>query len=113
MQHARERTEKHVRLLLENLKDKSALWKTQAQIRRWYYNGSHKKWDRMERLGSHGSGQGQAVGSCEALLIFERKIFRRIYGAKYESGEWKSWTNRELEDMSKGENIIKWKKGEG
>ena len=37
----------------------------------------------------------------EALLIFERKIFRRIYGPKYENGEWKSRTNRELEEMSK------------
>jgi len=41
----------------------------------------------------------------QALLIFERKIFRRIYGPKYENGEWKSPTNRELEEMSKGENI--------
>ena len=46
----------------------------------------------------------------KALLIFERKIFRRIYGPKYENGEWKSWTNRELEDMSKGENIVKWQR---
>ena len=46
------------------------------------------------------------------MLIFERKIFRRIYGAKYENGEWKSWTNRELEEMSKGENIVKWIKGQ-
>jgi len=38
------------------------------------------------------------------LLIFERKIFRIIYGPKYENGEWKSQTNRELEEMSKGEN---------
>ena len=44
----------------------------------------------------------------EAVLTFERKIFRRIYGAKYENGEWKSRTNRELEEMSKGENIVKW-----
>jgi hypothetical protein len=29
----------------------------------------------------------------EALLIFERKIFRRICGPKYEDGEWKSRTN--------------------
>ena len=43
----------------------------------------------------------------QALLIFERKIFRRIYGPKYENVEWKSRTNRELEDMSKGENIVK------
>jgi hypothetical protein len=32
----------------------------------------------------------------EALLIFERKIFRRIHGPKYKDGEWKSRTNREL-----------------
>jgi len=44
----------------------------------------------------------------QALLIFERKIFRRIYGSKYENGEWKSGTNRELEEMSKGKNIVKW-----
>ena len=43
-----------------------------------------------------------------ALLAFERKIFRRIYGPKYENGERKSRTNRELEEMSKGENIVKW-----
>ena len=48
----------------------------------------------------------------EALLIFERKIFGRIYGPKYENGEWKSRTNRELEEMSKGENIVKWLKGQ-
>jgi len=44
----------------------------------------------------------------QAVLIFERKIFRRIYGPKYENGEWKSRTSRELEEMSKGENIVKW-----
>ena len=49
----------------------------------------------------------------QALLTFERKIFRRIYGPKYENGEWKSRTNRELEEMSKGENIVKWIKGKG
>jgi len=48
----------------------------------------------------------------QALLIFERKIFRRIYGAKYENGEWKCRTNRELEEMRKGENIVKWIKGQ-
>jgi hypothetical protein len=48
----------------------------------------------------------------QALLAFERKIFRRIYGPKYEKGEWKSGTNRELEEMSKGENIVKWIKGQ-
>jgi len=48
----------------------------------------------------------------QALLIFERKIFRRIYGAKYGNGEWKIRTNRKLEEMSKGENIVKWIKGQ-
>ena len=48
----------------------------------------------------------------QAPLIFERKIFRRIYGPKYQNGEWKSRTNRELEQMSKGENIVKWIKGQ-
>ena len=49
----------------------------------------------------------------QAALIFERKIFRRIYGPKYENGEWKSRTNGELEEMSKGENIVTWIKGKG
>jgi hypothetical protein len=48
----------------------------------------------------------------QAVLVFERKIFRRIYGSKYEDGEWKSRTNRELEELSKGENIVKWIKGQ-
>jgi len=43
---------------------------------------------------------------------FEGKIFRRIYGLNYENGEWKSRTNREVEEMSKGENIVKWIKGQ-
>ena len=47
----------------------------------------------------------------QAVLNFDRKIFGRIYGLKYEDGEWKSRTNRELEEMSKGENIVKWIKG--
>ena len=48
----------------------------------------------------------------EAVLIFGRKIFGRIYGSKYENGEWESRTNREIEEMSKGENIVKWIKGQ-
>ena len=44
----------------------------------------------------------------QAVLIFERKIFRRVYGPEYENGEWKSRTNRELEVMSEGEIIVKW-----
>jgi hypothetical protein len=46
------------------------------------------------------------------MLIFERKIFRRIYGLKYEDGERKNRTNRELEELSKGENIVKRIKGQ-
>ena len=48
----------------------------------------------------------------QALLVFGRKIFRRIYGPRYENGEWKIRTNRELEEISKGENIVKWIKGQ-
>jgi len=42
----------------------------------------------------------------------EKKIFRRIYVPKYGNGKWKRWTNRVLEGMSKGENIVKWVKGQ-
>jgi hypothetical protein len=48
----------------------------------------------------------------QAVLVFERKTFRRIYGPKYENGEWKIRRNRELEEMNKGENIVKWIKGQ-
>jgi len=48
----------------------------------------------------------------QALLIFERKMFRIIYGPKYEDEEWKSRTNREMEELNKGENILKWIKGQ-
>ena len=48
----------------------------------------------------------------QALLIFERKICGRIYGPEQENREWKSPTNQELEEMSKGENIVKWIKGQ-
>jgi hypothetical protein len=48
----------------------------------------------------------------QALLIFERKIFRRICGPKYEDGEWKIRTNRELEELNKGENTVKWIQGQ-
>jgi hypothetical protein len=35
-----------------------------------------------------------------------------IYGSKYEDGEWKIRTNRELEELNKGENIAKLIKGQ-
>jgi hypothetical protein len=43
----------------------------------------------------------------QALLIFERKTIRRVYGPKYKDGEWKSRTNWELEELSKRENVVK------
>jgi len=48
----------------------------------------------------------------QALLVFERKIFRRICGPEYENGEWKSRMNRELEETNKGETTVKWIKGQ-
>ena len=48
----------------------------------------------------------------QAVLIFEREIFRGMYGAEYGNGEWENRTNREIEGMSKGENIVKWIKGQ-
>ena len=52
---------------------------------------------------SYGAEAWTMTKKEQALLIFERKIFRRISGPKYENGEWKSRKNRELEEMSKGE----------
>jgi hypothetical protein len=48
----------------------------------------------------------------QALPVFERKIFRTIYCPKYENWEWESRMNREPEEMSKGENIVNWAKGQ-
>jgi len=38
--------------------------------------------------------------------------YNNINGPKYENGKCKSRTNQELEEMSKGENIVKWIKGQ-
>jgi hypothetical protein len=46
------------------------------------------------------------------FLIFERKMFRRIYGPEYENGEWRSRMKQKLEELSKGENIVKCIKGQ-
>jgi hypothetical protein len=50
---------------------------------------------------------------CCILLSGESGI-RAVYicGPKYEDGERKSRTNRELEELSKGENIVTWMKGQ-
>jgi hypothetical protein len=42
---------------------------------------------------SYGAETWTLTKKEQALLIFERKIFKRIYGAKYGNGEWKSTTN--------------------
>jgi len=47
--------------------------------------------------------------------IFKEMIWKcRMYVCmyKYVKGEWKSRTNRDLEELSKGENIVKWIKGQ-
>ena len=61
---------------------------------------------------SYGAEAWTLTKNEKDVLIFERKILRRIYGPKYENGEWKSRTNRELEEMNKGENIVKWIEGQ-
>jgi len=61
---------------------------------------------------SYGAETWTTIKKEQALLIFERKIYRRIYGPNYRIGEWKSRTNREVEVMNKGENIVKWIKGQ-
>ena len=39
-------------------------------------------------------------------------MWKNYSGPKYENEEWKSRTNRELEEMSAGENIVRWIKGQ-
>jgi hypothetical protein len=56
----------------------------------------------------HERNQQDATTQVNLLLL----VSSTIYGPKYEDGEWKSKTNRELEELSKGENIVKWIKGQ-
>ena len=41
------------------------------------------------------------------LLVFERKILRKIFGPKNENGIWRIKTNQELDEIIKHKNIIK------
>jgi hypothetical protein len=50
-------------------------------------------------------------GSAQFRSAYFTFIFRRIYDPIYEDGEWKIRTNRELEELNKRENIVKWIKG--
>ena len=52
-----------------------------------------------------------AANHCQWIKA-DHFLRTRIYGPKYENGEWKSRTNRELEETSNGENIVKWIKGQ-
>jgi len=40
------------------------------------------------------------------LMVFERKILRKIFGPTYENGSWRTNTNEELDKLIKHENII-------
>ena len=40
------------------------------------------------------------------LVVFERKILRKMFGPTYENGSWKIKTNEELHKLIKHENII-------
>jgi hypothetical protein len=55
------------------------------------------------------------TGDISVFLSPERRILKfddyKVI-PKYENGEWKSRTNRELEEMNKGENIVKRIKGQ-
>jgi len=45
--------------------------------------------------------------SIQKLMIFERKIFRKIFGpTKEENGLWRIKTNEELDELIKRKNII-------
>lgn len=43
---------------------------------------------------------------CRKLKVFERKIVRRIYGAKQVDGLWRIRSNAEIESLLRNENIV-------
>jgi hypothetical protein len=48
-----------------------------------------------------------ASGEMNVLRIFERKIVRRIYGPINERESWRIRTNKEIEDILEGADIVK------
>jgi hypothetical protein len=57
------------------------------------------------------SGRCYTVEEKTSSANFRKENIKKC-GLKYENEEWKSRKNRELEEMSKGENIVKWIKGQ-
>jgi hypothetical protein len=45
-----------------------------------------------------------------ALCVFERKVVRMIYGPVREGERWRIRSNRELEEILRGEDILKFVK---
>ena len=48
----------------------------------------------------------------QALIILEGKYLEEYMVINYENGEWKSRPDRVLGEMSKGENVVKWIRGQ-
>jgi hypothetical protein len=46
------------------------------------------------------------------LRIFERKVLRKIYGPVLENGEFRIHYNGELNELTKGENIVRFVKAQ-
>jgi len=46
--------------------------------------------------------------AVQKLLVFERKILRRIFGPMKENQIWKIKTNKELDKLIKHKNIVKY-----
>jgi hypothetical protein len=47
-----------------------------------------------------------------ALRVFERDVVRRVYGPVREDERWRIRSNRELEDILRGEDIVKFVKSQ-
>jgi hypothetical protein len=65
--------------------------------------GNHPKEDIL--YSKHGESLKSRMESSD--FKHQTPNYRTIYGPKYEDGKWKSRTNRELAELSKGENIVK------
>jgi hypothetical protein len=53
-----------------------------------------------------------SAGDENALHVFERKVLRRIYGPVREGERWRIRSNRELEEILRGEDIVKFVKSQ-